>query len=124
MEDSMHSTSFSARLMGIRQFGLILFNTLVLALTLSLAIPAYADGRIVKQRVSPVYPEIAKRMRVGGIVKLEVSVGPDGSVTNVKTLSGNRMLSSAAEEAVRKWRFAPGTEESTETIEMNFALAQ
>ena len=110
--------------MGIRQFGLILFNTLVLALTLSLAIPAYADGRIVKQRVSPVYPEIAKRMRVGGIVKLEVSVGPDGSVTNVKTLSGNRMLSSAAEEAVRKWRFAPGTEESTETIEMNFALAQ
>lgn len=99
-------------------------HLLPLALALVLALPALADGRVVKQRVAPVYPEIAKRMRVGGVVKLEATVSPEGKVLSVKTLSGNRMLSGAAEDALRQWKFAAGSEESTETIEMNFALAQ
>lgn len=109
------------RLRGLR-FNPLHLLTLTLALVLTL--PAHADGRVIKQRVAPVYPEIAKRMRIGGMVRLEVTVSPEGKVVGVKTLSGNRMLSSAAEEAVKQWRFATGSEESTETIEMNFALAQ
>jgi TonB family protein len=97
---------------------------LALLISLGLALPAFAESRAISKRVPPVYPEIAKRMHIGGVVKLEVTVSPDGKVTGVKTVSGNRMLSSAAEDAVKQWHFAPGSEESVEVVEMNFALAQ
>ena len=65
-----------------------------LALVVSLAIPARAaDVRAVKSRVAPIYPEIAKRMRIEGEVRLEVTVDAEGKVTDVKTVSGNRVLS-------------------------------
>lgn len=105
-----------------RKFNLIHLFTLMTALTL--AVPAFADGRVIKQRVSPVYPEIAKRMRIAGVVRMEVTVSADGKVVSVKTVSGNRMLAGAAEDAVKQWHFAPGSEESVETVEMNFAMAQ
>jgi len=55
------------------------------------------------------------------MVRLAVTVDPEGKVTDVKPLSGNTMLSIAASEAVRKWRFEPGSE-STEEIALNFSL--
>jgi TonB family protein len=51
-------------------------------------------------------------------------VNPDGKVTDVKTLSGNHMLSIAAEDAVRKWRFVPASGQSTVNVSISFALAQ
>lgn len=83
-----------------------------------------ADERAVKTRVAPVYPEIAKRMRVSGVVKLEVTVDADGKVTDVKPVSGNHMLSEAAEQAVRKWRYVSGSSQSTVNVDLNFELAQ
>lgn len=98
--------------------------TAALALALVVTLSAHAEDRAVKSRVAPVYPEIAKRMRIGGVVKVEATVDADGKVTEVKTVSGNSMLSSAAEDAVRKWRFAAGTAESKVNVDLNFALAQ
>jgi TonB family protein len=89
-----------------------------------LALPGYANDRAVKSKVPPVYPEIAKRMKITGVVKVEAKVDADGKVTDVKTLSGSRTLSPAAEEAVRKWRFAPAAATSTEDVDVNFAMAQ
>ena len=83
-----------------------------------------ADERAVKSRVAPVYPEIAKRMKIGGAVKLEVTVDADGKVADVKPVSGNQMLSIAAQDAVRKWRFVPGPGESTVSVEIEFNVAQ
>jgi TonB family protein len=83
-----------------------------------------AEERAVKSRVAPVYPEIAKRMRISGVVKLEVTVDADGKVTDVKPVSGNGMLSQAAQDAVRKWRFAPGPEQTIVNVDLNFAAAQ
>ena len=97
----------------------------VLALAFALAMPACAaDTRAVKSRVAPVYPEVAKRMRISGEVRLEVTVDPAGNVTNVKPLAGNSLLSSAAEDAVRKWKFEPGAATSTLDLTLNFALGQ
>jgi len=45
-------------------------------------------------------------------------------VKDVKTVSGNHMLSVAAEDAVRKWRFAPAPEDSTENVDVNFITTQ
>jgi len=44
------------------------------ALAMALTMPSGAEDRAVKQRVPPVYPEVAKRMRVEGVVKLSVTV--------------------------------------------------
>jgi|SRR5450631_1179032 TonB family protein len=83
-----------------------------------------ADERAIKTRVAPVYPELAKRMRIGGVVKLEVTVGADGKVSDVKALSGNQVLQIAAEDAVRKWRFAPGSGQSIVDVNLNFEVPQ
>lgn len=83
-----------------------------------------SDERAVKSRVAPVYPEIAKRMRIGGVVKLEATVDAEGKVTDVKAVSGNQMLSVAAEDAVRKWRFVPAGGQSVVDVTLNFEAAQ
>ena len=74
------------------------------------ALPGHADERRVEKRVPPVYPEIAKRMRIAGIVHVEATVAADGSVTTVKATTGNKMLSPAAEDAVKRWKYVPRSE--------------
>jgi TonB family protein len=89
---------------------------------MALSIPANAEDRAVKVRVAPAYPEIAKRMRIQGDVKLSVTVDADGKVTDIKEVSGNRMLSVAAEEAVRQWKFQQGAGSATMQVSINFAF--
>ncbi|MGD0682710.1 MAG: energy transducer TonB [Terracidiphilus sp.] len=106
-----------------RRAGARLMQAAVLALMVALTMPACAaDARAIKLRTAPHYPEIAKRMRVSGLVRLTVTVDAEGSVTDVKPLSGNGLLSAAAEEAVRTWRFEPGPSASTVEVTVNFSL--
>ena len=97
----------------------------VLGLLVALAMPGRAaDERAVKSRVAPVYPEVAKRMRIFGAVKVQATVDAEGKVTDVKALSGNSALVNAAEDAVRKWRFAPGEGVALVEVTVNFDMAQ
>lgn len=113
------------RLSGCRNAAVKLFHAATLALLLlAMAAPARAaaeDTRAVKTRVAPVYPEIARRMKIAGVVHLEVTVDAEGKVLEVKTISGNHMLSVAAEDAVRNWRFSPGEGIATVQVEVNFS---
>jgi len=83
---------------------------------------AFADGihRAVVTRVSPVYPELARRMHVGGKVVLLVTIQADGTVSATKVESGHALLTSAAEDAVRRWHFAPNSDTSETEVEINF----
>lgn len=88
-----------------------------------LAIPAHAAGdRGIAARVAPVYPELAKRMKITGAVKVEATVDAAGKVTEAKAISGSKILEPAAEEAVRKWKFETGAASSTVEVEVNFAM--
>jgi protein TonB len=60
-------------------------------------------------RSEPEYPVNARRLRVEGTVLLNVLVGTDGRVRDVKVLEadGGKLLSPAAVDAVRKWTFTP-----------------
>jgi len=80
-----------------------------------------ADERAVKLRAAPVYPEIARRMKIGGAVRIEATADAQGKVTDVKTVSGNHMLTVATEDAVRQWRFAPASGDTTVSVEVNFS---
>lgn len=91
------------------------------ALLLSSTGAKAADShRPVVNRVAPVYPELARRMHVSGVVVVHVVVQPDGKVASTKVESGHALLATAAEEAVRQWRFAPGPDASESTIDVNF----
>ena len=94
----------------------------LIACALLLAAPALAEQRAIKLKIAPTYPEIARRLHVTGIVKLEVTVDADGKVTAVKTVSGNHVLADAAEEAVHKWKFAPASNETTMDLDVDFDL--
>ncbi len=107
----------SAFAAGFQHTALLL---LIALFCLLFAVPGHADDRRVERRVPPVYPEIAKRMRITGIVHVEATVAADGSVTAVKATNGNKMLSPAAEDAVKRWKFVPGDGQSTVGIDVNF----
>jgi TonB family protein len=93
----------------------------LVALAAVFVVPAHAASeREVKARFAPLYPELAKRMRISGAVKVQVVVDADGKVTSVKSLSGNRMLETAAEDAVKKWKFETASATSTEEVSINF----
>jgi TonB family protein len=80
-----------------------------------------AGRRTVVSKVAPVYPEIARRMHVGGVVVLQLTVAPDGSVTDAKVESGHALLGNAAQEAVRRWRFEPAPDTTSMTVDVNFS---
>jgi len=62
----------------------------------------------VVQRVDAVYPPEAMAARQEGTVVLLVTVGADGSVTDVSVAqSGGEALDRAAIEALRQWKFTP-----------------
>lgn len=103
----------------------MILRTAACAAMLSLALPVRAgDTRAVKSRVPPVYPEVAKRMHITGEVELQVTVDAQGRVKDVKPLSGNHMLSAAAEDAVRQWKYVTGDGDAVLTVTINFALAE
>jgi len=92
------------------------------ALCISAASAASDIHRAIVSRVAPTYPELARRMHVGGKVVLLVTIQPDGSVSSTKVESGHALLVPAAQEAVTHWRFAPNPEPSETEVEVNFNL--
>lgn len=57
------------------------------------------------KNVAPKWPDNALRAGLTGQVVLEAVVGLDGAIESVKVVKGNRPLTDAASEAVRKWRY-------------------
>ena len=55
----------------------------------------------------PVYPDIARRAGVQGIVRLQVRATKDGRVEVVKVIEGSPTLADAAIAAVQHWRVNP-----------------
>ena len=76
--------------------------------------------RKIVSRVVPIYPELARKMKLEGTVRLQATVAPNGTVKFVETVGGSPLLVKAAENAIYKWRWIPGKEESKELVEMRF----
>ncbi len=65
-----------------------------------------SQGLLIK-RVQPRYPAGALATHIEGAVQIEATISKEGFVINPKVLSGDRMLATAALEAVRQWRYKP-----------------
>jgi periplasmic protein TonB len=65
----------------------------------------------VASRVQPDYPAMARQLKIEGSVELEAAVSEKGAVTKVQILSGNAILTNAASQAVKQWKFKPFMED-------------
>jgi len=92
-----------------------------------LRVGANSQQAKLKSGVPPVYPPLAKQARIQGVVKLNATLGKDGTVQNLMVVSGHPLLVPAALEAVKQWVYEPTavngapTEVATE-IDVNFSL--
>lgn len=77
-------------------------------------------ARKIKNRVEPVYPELAKRNNISGSARVELLVTPEGKVKDVKVLGGNPVLVQAVMAAVVKWKYEPAAEESSVVVKFDF----
>lgn len=64
------------------------------------------QGKAIERR-KPVYPPIAKQIRLQGDVSIEVMIAPDGHVESARVVSGHPVLADKAREAALGWRFQP-----------------
>jgi periplasmic protein TonB len=85
-------------------------------------------AEMLSRPVQPNYPLLAKEMKVQGAVVLEALIGRDGNIQDLHVLSGPTILSTAAREAVKQWRFRPylqsGQAVETEArITVNFTIS-
>jgi protein TonB len=58
-------------------------------------------------RVEPVYPALARQARISGVVRLEAVIAEDGTIRQLRVLSGHPLLASSARDAVSQWRYRP-----------------
>lgn len=100
-----------------------LFMAAVVVLTTSFVCAqnaASSSDRKIASRVTPVYPDLAKKMHIRGTVRVEAIVRPNGSVKTTRVLGGNPVLVDAALDAVGKWKFEPAQNETTELVQLVF----
>jgi len=85
-----------------------------------------SEGLLVN-KVTPPYPPMAKMARVQGAVILQAVISKNGSIENLRVVSGHPMLVQSALDAVKQWRYRPyllnGEPVEVETqITVNFSL--
>ena len=92
----------------------------LVALVAGISTTAVAQsGRTLKSKVTPTFPELAKRMNVTGAVKVEVTVLPNGTVKAAKAIGGHPLLIDAAVSAAKQFKYEAG-EETKEVVEFKF----
>ena len=58
-------------------------------------------------QVNPVYPPLARQTRVQGVVVLEATISKEGTIESLRMVSGHPLLTGAALDAVKQWRYRP-----------------
>jgi protein TonB len=59
------------------------------------------------QKTIPVYPPIAKAVRLEGTVILQATISKAGTIENLHVIDGPGLLQQAALDAVKTWRYRP-----------------
>ena len=81
--------------------------------------PSNPDRKVLA-RVSATYPELAKKMHIHGVVRIEATIRPNGQVKSTRVVGGNPVLVDSASQAVEKWKFEPAQAETTQVVLLTF----
>jgi TonB family protein len=82
--------------------------------------PILTSERALVKRVEPEYPETLRAMKIGGTVRLQVTIAPNGAVEDVMLLGGNPILAEAAAKAVRQWVYSVGPSRVKTEVSITF----
>jgi TonB family protein len=93
---------------------------LAMALLLTAGNLSAQETRKVISNPAPIYPEMARKLRLIGVVKLQVVIAPDGKITSTKVIGGHPLLVNSVEETLKNWKYAPASTETTTQLEFNF----
>jgi TonB family protein len=78
------------------------------------------DGRKALYNPEPPYPEVARRLRLSGTVKVQVTITPDGKIKDTKITGGHPIFVNSVEQTLKEWKFTPASAETTTTLEFSF----
>lgn len=94
----------------------------VIAATLLAVNPARAEDLSAHWTHSqmPSYPALLRNLKIGGHVKLLVTLTNDGKVKQTTVRGGNPMLAELSCMAVKNWVAVSSTESKLEKIELDF----
>ncbi len=70
--------------------------------------------------IRPVYPVLARKANLSGIVRLRVTVSPAGYPVSTEQLGGSPLLVKAATEAVSRAKWESNPTETTEVVQIKF----
>jgi len=79
----------------------------------------HGDRKLVTE-LKPVYPPLAREMKLTGTVKIVVLVAPDGHVLRTQLVGGNPLLAQAADQAITKAKWQAHSTETKELVEIRF----
>ncbi len=71
-------------------------------------------------KTTPDYPWDLRRSHIGGLVRLNLVIAPNGAVDRVTVLGGNPILAETASKAVKRWKYAPAEAETNQQVEVEF----
>ncbi len=78
------------------------------------------NERKVLSRIDPDYPDALKKLYIGGVVRVEVQVSPNGAVKSTKLLGGSPILGQSTMKAIKQWKYAPAPADETLTVRVEF----
>jgi TonB family protein len=93
---------------------------LAMALCLGVGNLQAQEGRKALSSPAPTYPDVARKMRLVGTVKVQVVIGTDGRIKETNFIGGHPVLVNAVEDTLKTWKYAPGSGETTQQLEFNF----
>ena len=82
-------------------------------------LPAQGSRKVLSNPEPP-YPEVARRLRLTGVVKVQVTIAPDGKIKETKIMGGHPIFVNSVEQTLKDWKYAPAATETTTQMEFTF----
>jgi len=102
----------------------LLFFAIVFMLSIGPRLEAQTSSgdalRKIKVAVKPEYSDLARRLNLSGVVRVEVQIAPDGKVKRTRMLGGHPVLGQDAQRAAMMTEFEPAAKETTQVLEFHF----
>lgn len=93
---------------------------LTCAIALTVAISFAQQGRKAVSNPTPEYPDVAKKMNLTGVVKVEVTIGADGEIKATNVVGGHPILVDSVQKTLKRWKYAPSSSETKALLEFRF----
>jgi len=104
-EDSYSLDAFLYTSGGFRLVENMVFHALSTAPPMRIIVGGNVQQARLLHKPNPRYPEEAKAARIQGTVRLQVVIGTDGTIQELRVVSGPAELVDSAITAVRQWRY-------------------